>query len=78
MINKDVLHILQVSIKEKDPTNLYQLILVYFKADTHYHVERAWKLQAQHRLSNLDIVGELSHLIIDKQSYTDLKVIVVP
>ena len=62
MINKDMLHILQVPIKEKNPIKLYQMILNYFKGNKHHHVERARTLQAQHRLSNGDIVGDLSHL----------------
>ena len=61
MINKDMLHILQVPIKEKNPIKLYQMILNYFKGNNH-HVERARILLAQHRLSNGDIVRDLSHL----------------
>ena len=62
MINKDMLHILQVPIKELNPIKLYQMILNYFKGNKHHHVERARKLLAQHRLSNGDIVRDLSHL----------------
>ena len=61
MINKDMLHILQVPIKEENPIKLYQMILNYFKGNKHHRVERARTLPAQHRLSNGDIVKGLSH-----------------
>ena len=60
MINKDMLHILQVPIKEKNPIKLYQMILNYFKANK----QNSRKLLAQHRLSNGDIVRDLSHSLI--------------
>ena len=62
MINKDMLHILQVPNKEKNPIKLYQMILNCFKGDKHHHVERARTLLAQHHLSNEDIVRDIAHL----------------
>ena len=38
------------------------MILNYFKGNKHHHVERARTLLAQHRLSNEDIVRDLSRL----------------
>ena len=60
IINKDMLHILQVPIIDKNPIKLYQMTLNYFKGKN--HVERARTLLARHRLSNGDIIRDLSHL----------------
>ena len=62
MINKEMLHILEVPINEKNPTKLYQMIVNYFRGNKHHHTERARTLLAQHCLSNGDIVRDLSHL----------------